>query len=450
MHHDGQIDDREFLRQKYPRFHMVLYDAVCTAGEARALLPHVAKKIRQSPQSAESIVQVELSKASTVSSRRALGLLKLLTKRGCHDVVRQLATPSVLARFRCDFEGIILQIIESGRWEKKYGRRVYDVVIAVPEFAKTIALSTTEIHGAVPAESFKVYDRLKLSNFHVYCFFNRAHAVRAREAAHVSIGTRVQELSKLKFLLRTANHAKIIARSGKLCMFTPLETAEGLRLAFYFATICRAAKVKSVPSASGFGFDLSQSDIVFEDNYGTLNARMSLEVFKRSVEDPIQIQYTGGLKDPYDLEGYKGWILAVAAWFFADEQPHIAFLGFLGSDPAVHRYSALAYVNSLRKMKASDFKAKFGSPDPPLPNLVDIGEYVYYKEDHWPTDLFKRTVKAGFKNISFSESLRLGVSLSQYQEFCYKLRRFLEMRKDLKRLYSSQDPEEEFSKFYVG
>jgi hypothetical protein len=352
-------------------------------------------------------------------------------------------------RFSADFSGIVLQLIESHRWQKKYGSQVYDIVIAIPEFMKTIALSTTEILTQVPVDQFQIYDRLTLSNFHLYPFFNRAHAVRGREASHLDVGTRLHDLGKLKFLLRTSLHAKIIGTSHRLAMFTPLDTLEGFRLGFYFATVCKVSKVRSVRSAGGYGFDLSQSEIDFEDDYGKLTARMSVEAFRRSVEDNIQRQWTLGIDDPSDLEKYRGWLLVVAAWFLADKLPYVAFLGFLGDDPAIRRYSALAYVNSVRKMRASDFKSQFSSSQElPLANVMRIGDYVYYKEDFWPDTLFKVLIESKMKDLSFSEALRLRIRLDEYHEFCVNMRRLFGMRNDLETLYFSESPEEDFKRIF--
>jgi hypothetical protein len=430
---------------------MVFYDAVCTAREARELIPRVAEKMSQNAQSVDSVVHEEREQTSKVISRRALGLLKLLAQKRCEHLIRQLASPSVSTSFSADFSGIVLQLIKSSRWQKKYGKHVYDIVIATPEFVKTIALSTTEILTKVPVDQFQICDRLTLSNFHVYPFFNRAHAVRGRKASHVDVGTRLHDLSKLKFLLRTSLHAKIIGTSHRLSMFTPLDTLEGFRLGFYFATICKATKVKSVRGAGGYGFDLSQSEIDFEDEYGALRARMSVEVFRRSVEDNIQRQWTLGIGDLRDLEGYRGWLLVIAVWFFADTLPYVAFLGFLGNDPAIRRYSTLAYANSVRKMRASDFSSRFGSfQELPLTNMMHIDDCVYYKEDVWPDNLFKVLIESKMKNLSFSEALRFKIRLSEYQEFCVKMRRLFEMRNDLETLYFSENPEEDFARIFEG
>lgn len=430
---------------------MVLYDAVCTADEARELIPRVAAKVAEDIQSADAVVEAERPQATKTISKRALGLLKLLGRRQCGNIIRQLAAPDVSTRLSADFDGIVLQLIESGRWEKKFGRtRVFDMVIAAPEFMKTIALSTTEIETAVPVDQFQIYDRLTLSNFHVYPFFNRAHAVRGREASRVDVGTRLQDLGRLRFLLRTSLHAKQIGTSRRLCMFTPLDTLEGFRLGFYFAMVCRPLKVSSVRGAGGYGYDLSQAEVSFEDEYGTLDAKMSVEVFRRSVEDPLQKAYTAGLSDLLDLEGYKGWMLVVAVWFFADALPYVAFAGFLGNDPAIRRYSALAYINSVRKIEASEYRSRFASLQPPLANVVGIGEHFYYKEDGWPDKLFKILIETNMKNLRFSETLRLGISLKEYQEFCVKMRGLFNMRADLEALYFSPNPEDDFSKFFAG
>jgi hypothetical protein len=362
---------------------MILYDAICNAEEARDLLPSVAKQVSESPESVDRIVKDSLSEANKVISRRAIHLTKFLAERGCVEILQQLASPGISNRVKSDCEGIILQLFNSGRWEKKYRKQVYDIVVAVPQLAKTIALSTTEIRTEIPVEDFQFCDRLKMCNFHFYPFFNRAHAVRAREATLVELAEgRTMELGKLKFLLRTTQHAKRIGASNRLCMFTPLETAEGLRLGFYFALICKVRRVSSVPGASGFGFDLSLSNLILEDEYGTLAAMMSFDAFRRSVEDPIQREYTSELKDPRDLERYSGLVLVVGAWFFNDQHPYVAFLGFLGNDPALNRYSILAYLNSVRKMERSEFETRIGSQDLCLQNLVEVNGEIYYKEDH--------------------------------------------------------------------
>jgi len=430
---------------------MVFYDAVCTAEEARELLPRVAEKVSQDTQSVESVVDEERQQVSKAISRRTLGLLKLLAQRRCDHVIRQLASPSVSKSFSADFSGIVLQLIESSRWQKKYGRHVYDIVIAAPDLAKTIALSTTEILTEIPVDQFKIYDRLTLSNFHVYPFFNRAHAVRGREASHVDVGTRLHDLSKLKFLLRTSLHAKMIGTSHRLSMFTPLDTLEGFRLGFYFATVCKAVRVKSVRGAGGYGFDLNQVEIDFQDSYGALTARMSVENFRRSVEDDVQHQWILGIEDPSDLETYKGWLLVIAVWFFADTLPYVAFLGFLGNDPAIQRYSALAYVNSVRKMKESDFNSRFGSlQEVSLANIIRIADYVYYKEDAWPDTLFRILIESRMRNLSFSEALRFKIPLEEYQEFCVKVGRLFEMRNDIETLYFSESPEDDFARIFAG
>jgi len=201
---------------------MVLYDAVCTADEARELLPRVAAKVAEDMPSADAIVEAERPRATKTISKRALGLLKLLGRRQCENIIRQLAAPDVSTRLSADFDGIVLQLIESGRWERKFGRtRVFDMVIAAPEFMKTIALSTTEIETAVPVDRFQIYDRLTLSNFHVYPFFNRAHAVRGREASRVDVGTRLQDLGRLRFLLVSPQSSPLMCPALRAIRYAP-------------------------------------------------------------------------------------------------------------------------------------------------------------------------------------------------------------------------------------
>jgi hypothetical protein len=233
-------------------------------------------------------------------------------------------------------------------------------------------------------------------------------------------------------------------------MFTPLDTLEGFRLGFYFAAICRAVKVKSVRGAGGYGFDLSQSEIDFQDDYGMLTARMSVEVFRRSVEDSIQRQWTLGIDDPDDLEEYRGWLLVIGVWFLADQFPYVAFLGFLGNDPAIRRYSALAYINSVRKMRASDFDSRFSSfYEPPLTNVMRMRDYVYYKEDFWPDTLFRIFIESKMRCLSFSEALRFKVSPNDYREFCVKMRKLFAMRNDLETLYFTDNPERDFPRVFA-
>jgi hypothetical protein len=56
----------------------------------------------------------------------------------------------------------------------------------------------------------------------------------------------------------------------------------------------------------------------------------------------------------------------------------------------------------------------------------------------------------GFKDISFSDSLRLGIRLSEYQQFCRELIEIFEIRQDFGILYVSENPDEEFLRYFVG
>jgi hypothetical protein len=431
---------------------MDIYDAICASKEARELLPKVAQEISQAPSTTDSIIETEKANAHTRLVRRAIALMGICVREKCPDIVRQLAQPSVADRLISDFSGYVMQVIPSSRWEKRYEREVvFDVVVAVPEFAKTIAFSTTELRSDEPVETLQVYDALELSNFHTYPFFNRAHAVTLREAKILKTGDRSRDFGKFKFLLRTSQHASMIGQSSRLHMFTPIQTVEGLRLGFYFATVCRVIEVNSVRAESGFGFDLSQSDVVFADEFGKITVRLSYEVFMRSIQDPIQLQYASDIKDPRNLVDYKGWLLIVAVWFFRGEEPYVAFIGFLGNDPKLRRYSTLAYANSIRKLRRSELGDKLGHPDPPLANLLEIGNDVYYREDAWRTDFSSIALQTKFRNLSFSEGLRYGLTyaaFAEYQNFCLGLRKFFSMRPDLEALYQADDPVSTFKELF--
>jgi hypothetical protein len=379
-------------------------------------------------------------------TRRGLGILNLVSKRGYRGLLVQLKEAMQQSVIVNGFEGIVLQLVPSSRWEKKYGKKVYDIILAVPEWSKVIALSTTELESVANPYEIKRFENLSLSNFYLYPFFNRAKGVKGRSVEIIkNINSPVVDTKRFSFLLRTCNDAQLIGRSAALSSFTPLETIEGLRLGFYFGVVCKIHKVESVLSPSGFGFMLGQSKLTLSDPTGSMQCYLSTDIFRESIIEAQKQESIFEIKDPFHLNKYPGLVLLMGVWFLGDSMPYVAFIFFLGNNPDLSKLHLVSYMNTRLKMRydpvVKEWSEKLhGAPLNSISGLVRDGEWLYYIKENWPVELFIESARQDFNVLSFSETLKLKIDRSEYKKWLNKHQTFFRANPNMLRLYTSRDP----------
>ena len=187
--------------------------------------------------------------------------------------------------------------------------------------------------------------------------------------------------------MRTCSDVESIAKGTTLGFFTPFATNDGLRLGFFFTLVCKINSVETVPSPSGAGITFDQVSLVLYDFSGCLRIRLSTDVFRESMENPIQKSQIQ-LNDPLDLEHSIAPVLVIGVWILGQDNPDVLFLGVPELDKGIEIWEVLAYMNSHRKLPYSTLltmmnKEAVEQACKQTNNLLKIGEWIYFLEDGW-------------------------------------------------------------------
>jgi len=451
--HPKNSVDSAFLLNLYPRLHMALYKAISGVEENRQRIPKAIEFVLAGGEPARLALEREYEQETNKLTRRALRIITYLSRSGYDYLLRQVAEEQAQPPLDIPLRGVVIQLTGSERWERRYGTTAFDVVVAVPSLARVIALSTTEVEGLREKLNYQ-FEQIQMQNFHLYSSFNRAHAVRGREAGifGTTFETKPIEARSLWFLLRTSMDARRIAASQMLRCFTPIGTLEGLRLGFYFGTVCKVTDVSLVKSPTGFGWNYAQNDVTAEDQSGPFQFRLNTEVFRQSLELSELAGSRPDLRDALELGSFPGSIFVLACWFMGDDVPQATSVSFLKDDSASKAYSTLAYMNSRRRVSREHFTQlvePLGGLTRELSSATfESGEWVYYLEDEWSANTLLCGVANQMRPLSFSETLRLHIDRREYLHWLQETQLLFGLNPQLLSFYTSIDADKTFDAMY--
>ncbi|MEM3587100.1 MAG: hypothetical protein QXO71_07270, partial [Candidatus Jordarchaeaceae archaeon] len=423
---------------------------VCANKEFRENLPAIISDLIKNPKEARERLKNEarLQKDSLVA--HALRILVNLSEKGGTVILSQLERGGHNEVIDEVTEAIVLQLIASHRWEKEYEEPTFDLVLALPDWSKVIAVSTTE--AEIPIEPLiPRLAKVSVENIHLYSFFNRAHAVRGRKIStwgHQEIGVIPRWFGPF---MRTCSDIETIGRGLALPFFTPFFTNEGLRLGFFFTLLCEVDAVNWVRSPSGFGVTPDEVELILRDFNGCLRARMSTKIFNESLENPLQ-RIDVKPKDPMDLVNLGRKILIVGVWILGKEYPEIIFFSLI-DNPSIDVWVA-SFMNSHRKVLASKLPKELnrGLVERALSGsscVLKVKEWIYYKEEPWPTAIFLAMVENGFNRIfTLSDVLRFGGTFTDFKSWQNRVQKYFRINPHILELYRSQEPLELFKKMH--
>ena len=441
-----------FLLMIYPYMHMKIYDATCRNEKFRERMPDIIDDLIENPEESRQRLKSDAGKGDSLVAH-ALRILVALSEKGNTTILAQMRDANARVIMDEPVEAIVLQMMASDRWSKEFGESTYDLILALPQWSNVIAISTTE--AEIPTDPIiPRLDKVTLENVHLYSFFNRAHAVRGRRVSSFEKQNNNSiNLNQFKPFMRTCKDIETIGNGLALRYFTPFFTGEGLRLGFFFALICRATSVDSIRSATGFGVTPDQVALTLSDYSGCLKARLNTEVFRESLNNPKQ-RTDVKLKDPMDLSDFKGSILIVGVWMLGRDYPEIAFLGLLEDDFEPAAWEALSYMNSHRKLSLGHLQGILDENhvDNACRNtgcIIKTDEWVYYKEESWPIEIFLAMEENGFPyELSLPDALKHGASHWAWKVWSKQIRRFFHINPHLLELYRSKVPLDVFRKMH--
>lgn len=454
MHSGHTRLGQDFLIDVFPHRHMVLYNAV---SGVKGFNEKAADFIRDLKEKGESVVTGEMWRGEErLTARRALAILAKLFEKGYDNLLLQYEKCFELDPVLSPADGIVLQLGWSSRWERKYETAIaYDVILAVPEWGRVVALSTTDITSESDPSLISRFERVHIENFHFYPFFNRAHGVRGRKVVQGQCGVNgeVDLVRDFSFLLRTCADAKMIGKSIYLPAFTPVVTVRGLQLGFYFASLCKIREVGAIPSATGFGTDLGKTQVTLFDGSGDLKANLSTPIFIETMGLSCNQPSTQVIKDPLDLPKYTGWVLILSVWLFGQETPYIAAMQFLGDNVDTRTLLLEASMNTIRKARLASPASQVGTPGTATDNLpkhVVINDgWGYFVQSGWHPAVFLAMVKNGFIRLGMRDALKTGVTLADRRECERSFRLFTSINPWVLELYQSEDPKGTLQRIFL-
>jgi len=431
---------------------MKLYDATCGNEQFRERMPDIIDDLIENQEEARRRLKSEAGKSDSLVAH-ASRILAALSEKGNTTILAQMRDAATRVIMDEPLEAIVLQMMASDRWSKEFGESTYDLVLALPQWSKVIAISTTE--AEIPTDPMiPRLDKVRLENVHLYSFFNRAHAVRGRRVSSIEKHNNDSiNLNQFKPFMRTCTDIETIGNGMSLRYFTPFFTAEGLRLGFFFALTCRATSVNWIRSTTGFGVTPDQVALTLSDHSGCLKARMNTEIFRESMDNPKQ-RTDVKLKDPMDMNNFKGNILIVGVWMLGRGYPEIAFLGLLGDGFEPATWEALSYMNSHRKLSLGQTQgildeSHVDSACKETGCVLKTKEWVYYKEESWPTEIFLAMEENGFPyELTLPDALKRGASHWAWKVWSKQILRFFRINPHLLGLYRSKAPLDMFKKMH--
>jgi hypothetical protein len=442
-----------FLLHSYPYMHIKIYNAICGNEKFRRAFPKIIEDLNSDPKSAPRELRNEANKYSSEAAH-ALRILANLADKGNVNILSQLRNAATCLIIDESIDAIVIQVIHTDRWSKEYGVASYDLLLAIPELSKTIAISTRDMD--VPMEPIiPRLTKIRLQNVHLYSFFNRAHCVKGRRIYSPTKERICIPLIPKDFMpyMRTCEDTQTIGSGMALNYFTPFETLDGLRLGFFFALVCKVTDTNWVSSPDGRGSTLDHVWLTLTDKTGDIDVRISTEVFTESLESPLQPRKIN-IVDPLDLATINEEVFVIGAWILGKQFPEIVFLSLIDNEIDAQAWQITSFLNSHRKAPKKYIVNKFGK------NLFEdtlsktncvfsTNDWSYYKEHAWPESIFSAMVQNGFNyRLGFSEALKYGASYIDYKVWSENFARFFAVNPNIIELYRSKEPLELFEKIH--
>jgi len=432
---------------------MKLYDAVCGNEEFRENLPGIIDDLIENQEGARQRLRTEASLRGDSLVAHASRILASLSEKGSMAILTQLRSGNANVIINEPIEALIFQAIASDRWSKEYGESTFDLVLALPECSKVIAISTTETE--IPMDPIiPRLAKVRLENVHLYSFFNRAHAVKGRRVSSAEENQhKAVDLKRFEPFMRTCGDIETIGKGMALPFFTPFFTIEGLRLGFFFTLVCKVDSVNWVRSPTGFGVTPDQVDLTLRDSSGCLKARMNTEIFAESLVNPVQ-RTDVKLRDPMDLISFGGEILIVGVWILGRGYPEVAFLGLPKDGSGIDVWGVLSFMNSHRKLSLSELSGVLSESYVEKACretncILKTKDWIYYKEESWPTEIFLAMEENGFPyELKFPDVLKFGASFWTFKAWTNRILRFLRINPHILELYRSKEPLNVYKKIH--
>lgn len=432
--------------------HMKIYDAICGNEGFRQKFPDIIENLLNSQNGTQQKHKFE-TELEDSQAAHALRILATLADKGNYSVLKQMKTGATNLIIK-NIEAFVIQIIASDRWSKKYGGSTFDLVLALPELSKIIAVSARDVE--IPMDPIiPRLSKVQLQNVHLYCFFNRAHAVRGRRISSIMDENSNYKVNPVHFrsFMRTCEDIETIGRGMALSYFTPFVTLGGLRLGFFFALIGEVTDSGWVRSPTGFGFSMDQVRLTLTDKTGNLEIRMNNEIFVESLNNPMQPK-TITIKNPLDLSKSNEKVFVVGVWVLGKAYPEIAFLTLLENNLTLETWCITSFLNTHRKIPRNlidkiggERLVEIASKDTGF--IFNTNIWTYYKERVWPKELFCAIVDNGFiYHLQLPVALKYGASYWDFKVWTNKISRFFKVNPHLLELYRSDKPLDLFKKMH--
>lgn len=433
---------------------MKLYDAICGNETFRQDFPDIISDLIKNQSSTSERLKLEAGRNDSQVAH-ALRILVNLAEKGNTTILNQMRNAATSLIIDESIEAFIVQIVPSDRWSKEFGGATYDLLLAIPELSKIIAISTRDME--LPLEQMiPRLSKVKLQNVHLYGFFNRAHAVKGRRIYIPPEEKNVFPIipDDFKPFIRTCEDVKAIGKGMSLNYFTPFETLDGLNLGFFFSLVGKVTNTKSISSPDGFGTILDQVGVTLTDKTGTLDARINSEVFRESLDNPAQPKKTK-ITDPLELSTANETIFVIGAWILGKSYPEIAFFSFVKDSLDPETWQVTSFLNSHRKIPQNMIQSLVGE------NQIEIAKkktncifrtnhWSYYKEAAWPNEIFSAMEQNGFNyRMNLSEALKYGASYIEFKVWTKNIAHFFTVNPHLIELYRSGAPLDLFKKMHT-
>ncbi len=443
---------RMFLLHSYPYMHMKIYDAICGNEKFRLEFPEIINELIMDPKSAPSRIRQDVGKYNSEVAH-ALRILTNLAEKGNVTILDQMRNAASCLIIDKGVDALVIQIIPTDRWSKEFGGASYDLLLAIPELSKIIAISTRELD--VPIEPMiPRLTKIRLQNIHLYGFFNRARCVKGRRIYTSSKEKLCYPSIPKDFMpyMRTCDDARDIGRGMALNYFTPFETLDGLNLGFFFTFVGKVTNTKWVSSPDGRGSILDQVWLTLTDKTASLDARISTEVFTESLASPAQPKKIS-IADPLELAKTNEQVFIIGAWILGKQFPEIAFLSLIDDTLEAQTWQVISFLNSHRKVPRNYIEREIGKSQLEVAknetNCVFMTkDWIYYKEEPWPHGIFSAIEKNNFNyKLDLAEALKY-VQYSEYTEWSKKISHFFAANPHLLALYRSETPIDLFKKLH--
>jgi hypothetical protein len=432
---------------------MKLYDAICGNETFRANFSDIINDLIADQKSGPQRLRQDAWKSNS-EVEHALRILANLAEKGNNAILNQMKNASTSLIIDEKTRALIVQIFPSDRWSKEFGCATYDLLLAIPELSKIIAVSTRDMDVSLEPMVPRL-SKVSLQNVHLYGFFNRAHAVKGRRiyASPEEKNVFPKIPDDFKMFMRTCQDIQTIGKGMALNYFTPFETLDGLNLGFFFTLIGKVTNSTWISSPDGIGSRLNQVGLTLTDKTGSLDFRISLDVFAESLENPAQPRKIN-ISDPLDLSSCNEIVFIIGAWILGKMFPEILFFSLTDNNLDLETWQMVSFLNSHRKIPQNNNQKFFDKNHAEVAQrktncVFSTDRWYYYKEETWPSGMFSAIEQNGFNyRIELSEALKY-TSYIEYKVWSKNISRFFAVNPHLIALYRSETPVELFKKMHA-